>query len=88
MKGQGKKTAINYIANILGYKVLNIYLNESTKIEDIFGSLAFENENNELKMLNVKTDFVKTLENTIYTIIIFHNINKANSSIIDLIANF
>ena len=88
MKGQGKKTAINYIANLLGYNILNIYLNESTKIEDILGSLVFENENNELKMLNVKTDFLKAIESKVYTIIIFHNINKANSSIIDLIANF
>ena len=88
MKGQGKKTAINYIANLLGYNVLNIYLNESTKIEDILGSFAFENENNEFKMVNVKTDFIKALENKVYTIIIFHNINRANLSIIEQISNF
>ena len=88
MKGQGKKTAINYVANLLGYDILNIYLNESTKFEDIIGSIAFENENNEFKMLNIKTDFIKTLENKKYTIIIFHNINKANLSIIELITNF
>ena len=39
-------------------------------------------------MLNIKTDFIKTLENKKYTIIIFHNINKANLSIIELITNF
>ena len=88
MKGQGKKTAINYIANLLEYNVLNIYLNESTKIEDLLGNLAFENDNNEFKMQNVKTDFIKTLESEKYSIIIFHNLNKANTSIIELITNF
>ena len=89
MKGQGKKTAINYVANLLGYDILNIYLNESTKIEDILGSISFENENNEFKMVNVQTDFIKTIENkSKYNIIIFHNINKANLSILEQISNF
>ena len=89
MDGQGKKTAIKYIASLLGYNLLNIYLNESTKIEDIFGNIVFDNDdNNELKMVNVKTDFISTLNKKNYAIIIFHNINKANSSIIELITDF
>jgi len=89
MDGQGKKTAIKYIASLLGYNLLNIYLNESTKIEDIFGNIAFDNDdNNGLKMVNVRTDFISTLNKKNYSIIIFHNINKASSSINELITDF
>ncbi len=89
MDGQGKKTAIKYIASLLGYNLLNIYLNESTKIEDILGNFAFDNDdNNELKMVNVRTDFISSLNKKNYKIIIFHNVNKANSSIIELITDF
>ena len=89
MDGQGKKTAIKYIASLLGYNILNVYLSESTKIEDIFWNIAFDNDNNnELTMVNIKTDFISTLNEKNYAIIIFHNINKANSSIIELITDF
>lgn len=33
--GQGKKTAINYIANKLGLEVINIVISNSTKVEDL-----------------------------------------------------
>ena len=86
--GQGKKTAINYISNILGYKVLNIYLNEITKIEELIGSMAIEKDKTgDLRIKNIETDFVKTLLNKEYSIIVFHNINKASFAIIEQIAN-
>ena len=39
-------------------------------------------------MINVRTDFISTLNKKNYTIIIFHNINKVSSSIIELITDF
>lgn len=37
MPGQGKQTAINYIAELLGFQITNIIISRSTKVEDFLG---------------------------------------------------
>ena len=73
MQGQGKKTALNYIFKLLNIKdsnIINIYLSENTKKEDLLGKITatvaanveplgpqpLERAQNE----NIKVDFIKT----------------------------
>ena len=42
--GQGKQTAIKYIAEMLGYKLLMIQLSSSNKEEDLLGKMIVDKD--------------------------------------------
>ena len=46
MPGQGKQLCINYIAELLGYEIINIMISQSTKVEDLLGKNIITKEKN------------------------------------------
>ena len=92
MQGQGKKTALNYIFKLLDIKennIINIYLSDNTKKEDLLGKITATAENNNIKVDFIQTDLLKALinkEKETY-VIIFHNINKASPGIYEILEN-
>ena len=63
MPGQGKQTAINYVAQILGYNVINIIISQSTKVDDLLGKITIERDkSNNLRVFFIKTKLVNALE--------------------------
>ena len=92
MIGTGKKTALNYVFKLLNIKdsnIINIYLSENTKKEDLLGKITATTENENIKVDFIQTDLLKALvnENKEIYAIIFHNINKASSGIFELLEN-
>ena len=87
--GQGKKTAIEYIINSLGYEVVNIKITSNTKVEDLFGKEEeIITKNNETKIKENKNDFLLALtekQKEDNTVIVIHDINYASPSVIDKI---
>jgi MoxR-like ATPase len=59
--GQGKQTAINYIASYLGFDIINIMLSSTTKVDDLLGREKITKENNKIKIDFVKTKFSNAL---------------------------
>ena len=92
MQGQGKKTALNYIFKLLNIKdsnIINIYLSENTKKEDLLGKITATADNENIKVDFIQTDLLKALineKNEDYAII-FHNINKASPGIFEILEN-
>ena len=89
-QGQGKKTALKYIFELLNIKnVVNIYLSENTKNDDLLGKITATTENNIIKVDFIETDLLKALinENNEKNAIIFHNINKASPGIFEILEN-
>ena len=92
MQGQGKKTALYYIFKLLNIKdsnIINVYLSENTKKEDLLGKITATAENNNIKVDFIETDLLKAVinkEKETYAII-FHNINKASPGIFEILEN-
>jgi len=91
-QGQGKKTALKYVFDLLNIKnsnIINIYLTENTKNEDLLGKITATTENNIIKVDFIQTDLLKALidENNDKYVIIFHNINKASPGIFEILEN-
>ena len=91
-QGQGKKTALKYVfdlLNISNSNIINIYLTENTKNEDLLGKITATTENNIIKVDFIQTDLLKALinEKDDKYVIIFHNINKASPGIFELLEN-
>ena len=76
MIGTGKKTALNYVFKLLNIKdsnIINIYLSENTKKEDLLGKITATTENENIKVDFIQTDLLKALVNKnkeIYAIIL------------------
>ena len=92
MQGQGKKTGLNYIFKLLNIKdgnIINIYLSDNTKKEDLLGKITATAENDNIKVDFIQTDLLKALinENKENYAIIFHNINKASPGIFEILEN-
>ena len=91
-QGQGKKTSLKYVFDLLNIKnsnIINIYLTENTKNEDLLGKITATTENNIIKVDFIQTDLLKALigENNDKYVIIFHNINKASPGIFEILEN-
>ena len=92
-EGQGKKTALKYIFRLFNIKnIINIYLSEYTKKEDLLGKITATTENNNIKVDFIQTDLLKALinndnDNNDKYVIIFHNINKASPGIFEILEN-
>ena len=89
--GQGKQTAIKYVADSLGLEIVNIILSQSTNTEDLLGRVKIsKNEDNEIKVETIKTKLRQNLEassNSGKSIIVFHNLNNATAAVLELITN-
>ena len=90
--GSGKKTALDYIFklfNIRDNNIINIYITENTKKEDLLGKITATAEKNIIKVESIQTDLIKALinEDKDNYAIIFHNINKASPGLIELLEN-
>ena len=87
LKGEnnlGKKTAINFISNILNYKIIPIQINNKLKVEDLFGKINLSTKDKKIEEnLN---DFYQVLiddEKAKKSILVFYNINNASVGIIE-----
>ena len=85
--GQGKQTAINYVANKLNYKIMNFIITQSTKVEDLLGRNQIIRKDGQIKVEFCETKIFKVLvgkkgENN-NIIIVFHNLNNASSALME-----
>ena len=85
--GQGKQTAINYVANKLNYKIMNFIITQSTKVEDLLGRNQIIRKDGQIKVEFCETKIFKALvgkkgENN-NIIIVFHNLNNASSALME-----
>ena len=88
MPGQGKMTAINHMAKVLGIQIYNIIISQSTKVEDLLGKTTIiqnNNNNNNIQVGFTKTKLTKILEGKCKRIIVFHNINSASSAVLQVL---
>ena len=91
--GQGKQTAIKFLANILGYKLLVIQLSSSNKEEDLLGKMVIDKDkktNSTVIKVN-ETDLLKILKNKANTeekyLIVFNDLQNASDAVKEKIAN-
>ena len=88
--GQGKQTAIKYIAEMLGYEVINIVISKTTKVDDLLGKITIKRDNNnEINVNLIETKLVRALKSNNKSdddskkpIIVFHNLNNASSAVL------
>ena len=89
--GQGKQTAIKYLSEILGFKLLNIQLASSNKEEDLLGKVIVDKDKetnstvikvNETDLLNILKS--KTVDNYL---IIFNDLQNASDAVKEKISN-
>jgi len=89
--GQGKQTAIKYIADYLGFNIINIIISRSTKVDDLLGKLTISrDENNNIHVNIIETKLVKAFKSNSEmnnTIIVFHNINNASPAVLEVLAS-
>ena len=89
--GQGKQTAIKYLSEILGLKLLNIQLASSNKEEDLLGKIIVDKdkETNSTVIKINETDLMKILRNKAVDkyLIVFNNIQNASDAVKEKIAN-
>ena len=86
--GQGKQTAINFIADTLGYDIINIMLSSTTKVDDLLGREKISKENNKIKIKFKKTKFSNALthkeeKDGRKQIIVLHNLNKCTPAVLE-----
>lgn len=61
--GQGKQTAIKFLADTLGYNIINIMISQSTKADDLLGKLNISyDENHNIRVEIIKTKLVEAIE--------------------------
>ena len=87
--GQGKQTAINYMANILGLEIINIEISNSTKAEDLFLKINIEkSKTGEISFKNQETELykaIKSYSNYPNKLIVFKGINNSSPSVLNVI---
>ena len=60
--GQGKQTAIQFVAESLGLEIINVILSQSTNTEDLLGRVKIsKNDKNEIKVESIKTKLRQNL---------------------------
>ena len=90
--GQGKKRAIEYIANALGLNILNIAISNLTKVEDLLTKINIETT--ETGEIEVKTQYTKLYEALEFkedypnTIIVISGIHSASKAVLEKITEF
>ena len=91
--GMGKKTAINYICDILNINVIYFSLSNSTTIENLFTKTTpTKNEENEFEIIEIKSKIYEIIENkndennNNNNLIVFENLELASKNVLDIIA--
>ena len=79
--GEVKQTAIKYLADSLGYIIINIVISKNTKTDDLFGRLIIikDKNTNKIKVDYIKTQLLKAIKrnkNSGKSIIIIYNLNN------------
>jgi len=95
MPGQGKQLCINYIAELLGYEVINIMISQSTKVEDLLGkNIITKDKNKNIKVILNETKLSKALkkqndnnQNGKELIFVFNNLNNASPAVLELLTS-
>ena len=65
LEGQGKQTAIHYMAKKLGLEIINIVISKSTKVDDLLLKIIIENSNTgEILVKNLETELYKAIKCT------------------------
>ena len=87
--GQGKKTAINLMAEILNLEIIHKVLSKSTKSDELLMNMVItKTETNETKIEYKKSDILEALEDkNSNKIIIFDEINNASLPVLDLLTS-
>ena len=89
--GQGKQTAIKYLADILGYKLLIIQLSSSNKEEDLLGKVIVDKdkETNATIIKVNETDLMSILRNKTDEkyLIVFNDLQNASDAVKEKISN-
>ena len=87
--GQGKKTAINLMAQFFELEVIHKVLSKSTKSDELLMNMIItKTETNETKIEYKKTDVSEALEDVnSKKVIIFDEINNASLPVLDLLTN-
>ncbi len=88
LKGENnlrKKTAINFISNILNYEIVPIQINNKLKVEDLFGKIILSIKENKIEE---KTNYFYLLigdenEKAKKSILVFYDLNYASPAIIE-----
>ncbi len=90
--GYCKSTAIKYISQSLGFKIIRIKISKSTQTDFLFGKTIIKNdiENNEIKIEESKTELLEVLENEKKcqeTIIIFEYLENCSIAIFEILSS-
>ena len=85
--GKGKKSAINYMANILGYDVVYFNISNSTTVEDLFcKKMPIEKDGNMI-FKDIRSLLLDAIDSKINkekkNIIILDNLQLANSNVLE-----
>ena len=60
---QGKQTAIKYVSDLLGMKIVNIVISKSTKADDLLlKTIISRREDGEIDVKNKKTELYDAIE--------------------------
>ena len=60
--GQGKQTAIKYVSDLLGMKIVNIVISKSTKVDDLLLHSIISREKGKIDVKNKKTELYDAIE--------------------------
>ena len=89
--GQGKKTAISYVANKLGLEMINIVISNSTKVEDLLcKTIIDKDENKDIIITTSKTKLYEAIEcKEIYpkTLVVLDGINNASPAVLETLSS-
>ena len=90
--GQGKQTAIKYIADSLGYDIINIMISKNTKADDLLGRMSISRDKitNKLKVEYIETKLLKAIKQnneSKKSIIVIHNLNNASNAVLDKLSS-
>ena len=87
--GQGKQTAIHYMANKLGLEIINIVISKSTKVDDLLLKIIIEkSKSGEIIVKNQETELYKAIKSTDKNpkkLILFQGINNASPAVLDVL---
>ena len=87
--GQGKQTAMHYMANKLGLEIINIVISKSTKVDDLLLKIIIEkSKTGEIIVKNQETELYKAIRCTDENpkkLILFQGINNASPAVLDIL---
>jgi len=85
--GKGKKSAINYIAKILGYDVIYFNISNSTTVDDLFCKKMPVEKDGSMVFIDIRSLLLDGIDASVKKekncIIILDNIQQANSNVLE-----